>query len=360
MEWIVKNAVNVDVERQHLNKILKEIKSQVDNVSSQINVTSEGLGNVQNTLTTTITKIINNTLPASELATTVTLTGDVIGTSTKVPGQNAVTIQTTLSGSYVKEAPLDSYAYWRFQGQWQAVPAAVQAIGNLAGPGYLTITDEGSYNVRTITSGDVDRIVITNGDANTGDTVIDLALVPDSGTGTLQLTDFDAYGRKTGTAAATTDDLIEGTGNLYFTVERAQDSVGTILISSPEIDLIYNDSTPSISATLTTAVRDSLDLADSAVQSVVAGTNITIDNTDPQNPIISASGGGTGTVDTIVPGVGIDVDNTDPANPIVTAVGLNVPAFLADGTASEIPLNSVSEIPALLSNGTASNIPVIL
>ncbi len=32
--------------------------------------------------------------------------------------------------------------------------------------------------------------------------------------------------------------------------------------------------------------------ADSAVQSVVAGTNVTVDNTDPQNPVISATGGG--------------------------------------------------------------------
>jgi len=35
------------------------------------------------------------------------------------------------------------------------------------------------------------------------------------------------------------------------------------------------------------------------IESVVAGTNITIDNTDPLNPVISASGGGGGTTDTI-------------------------------------------------------------
>lgn len=35
--------------------------------------------------------------------------------------------------------------------------------------------------------------------------------------------------------------------------------------------------------------------ADSAVQSVVAGTNVTVDNTDPHNPVISATGGGVGT-----------------------------------------------------------------
>lgn len=35
----------------------------------------------------------------------------------------------------------------------------------------------------------------------------------------------------------------------------------------------------------------SLDKADSAVQSIVAGTNVTIDNTDPQNPVINATAG---------------------------------------------------------------------
>jgi hypothetical protein len=34
--------------------------------------------------------------------------------------------------------------------------------------------------------------------------------------------------------------------------------------------------------------------ADTAVQSVVAGTNVTVDNTDPKNPIVNASGGGGG------------------------------------------------------------------
>ena len=40
----------------------------------------------------------------------------------------------------------------------------------------------------------------------------------------------------------------------------------------------------------------SLALADSAVQSIVQGTGVTVDNTDPQNPIISATGGGSGDV----------------------------------------------------------------
>src|SRR5688572_3824385 len=49
------------------------------------------------------------------------------------------------------------------------------------------------------------------------------------------------------------------------------------------------------------------------VLSVVAGTNVTVDDTDPQNPIVSSTGGG-GTVASVT---GSSVDNTDPANPIV-------------------------------------------
>lgn len=54
----------------------------------------------------------------------------------------------------------------------------------------------------------------------TGIVGLALAPVPDSGTGTLQKTAFDSKGRKTGTAAATTDDLTEGATNLYLTAAR--------------------------------------------------------------------------------------------------------------------------------------------
>lgn len=33
---------------------------------------------------------------------------------------------------------------------------------------------------------------------------------------------------------------------------------------------------------------------DGVIQSIVAGTNVTVDDTDPANPIVSASGGGSG------------------------------------------------------------------
>lgn len=51
-------------------------------------------------------------------------------------------------------------------------------------------------------------------------------------------------------APATTDDLPEGVTNLYFTDERVQDAVGSILENTTSIDLDYNDGTNEITATL--------------------------------------------------------------------------------------------------------------
>lgn len=54
------------------------------------------------------------------------------------------------------------------------------------------------------------------------------------------------------------------------------------------------------------------------VQSVVAGDNVTIDNTDEQNPIVSANG----IVEEVIAGTGIAVDATDPAKPIISTSGV--------------------------------------
>ncbi len=53
------------------------------------------------------------------------------------------------------------------------------------------------------------------------------------------------------------------------------------------------------------------------LESVVAGTNVTIDNTDPDNPIVNASG----VLESVVAGTNVTVDNTDPSNPVISATG---------------------------------------
>jgi hypothetical protein len=66
------------------------------------------------------------------------------------------------------------------------------------------------------------------------------------------------------------------------------------------------------------------------VVTVQAGTGITVDNTDPENPVVSADI--SSAVLSVQPGVNVDVDSTDPLNPIVSAPGsttYNDPSTLA-------------------------------
>jgi hypothetical protein len=53
-------------------------------------------------------------------------------------------------------------------------------------------------------------------------------------------------------SAKTTDNLIEGSLNLYYTDERAQDTIGAILTDSATIDFTYNDATPSLTGVVKT------------------------------------------------------------------------------------------------------------
>lgn len=58
--------------------------------------------------------------------------------------------------------------------------------------------------------------------------------------------------------------------------------------------------------------------ADTAVQSVTAGTNVSVDNTDPRNPVVSASGAGATTLTGDVTGSGTGSFATTIANGAVT------------------------------------------
>jgi hypothetical protein len=61
---------------------------------------------------------------------------------------------------------------------------------------------------------------------------------------------------QTGAVVLDSDDISEGSTNLYHTDERAQDAVGTILTDSSSIDFTYNDGTPSITAVVLPAGVD--------------------------------------------------------------------------------------------------------
>lgn len=79
---------------------------------------------------------------------------------------------------------------------------------------------------------------------------------------------------------------------------------------------------------------DVSELGTPGIQSIVAGTNVTVDDSDPLNPIINASGGGSGTVESVT---GDGVDNTDPANPVIT----NIHSATALTDAASIDLTAI-------------------
>ncbi len=63
---------------------------------------------------------------------------------------------------------------------------------------------------------------------------------------------------------ADTDGLPEGVVNFYFTDERAQDAVGTILVDSSKVTLTYVDGTPSITANIVAGSLTNTDISASA------------------------------------------------------------------------------------------------
>lgn len=406
IDWNVKNANSRDVERQHLNKILADIRSTVDSLQKKTNAPQSDVHSVVGSMVEGNTERgINVSYNAAKKVLdfvitdfTISLTGDVSGTAS-VNSLGNVSIDTTIDGSFgIDEAPEDGLPYWRINGDWGYVGVALESLANMSGTGFTVIrsndnwitrefevvagelvvtnadgndgnpifgladvvdsntgtlqgiTVDGKGRVTGTTDGTItgtaNQIDVANGNAAAGPPTISLSNLADSGVGTFKLITRDAKGRLEGTADGDTDDVPEGTTNLYFTDERAQDSVGNILTDSADIDFTYTDTTPSVSAVLTPAIHASLGLADTAVQSVVAGTNITVDNTDPQNPIVSATGGGSGTVTSVA--VADAAGITWAGSPITTSgtftptLSANLQAWHGLATSSKLDSSAVS------------------
>jgi hypothetical protein len=85
------------------------------------------------------------------------------------------------------------------------------------------------------------RVVVTSGDAVAGLPVIDLAELGDTADGAalLKIT-RDTYGRITATAAATSDDLAEGSANLYHTDQRVYQALTQQIIAGENISIEHN------------------------------------------------------------------------------------------------------------------------
>lgn len=236
MEWKVKNALSRDVEREHLNKILKDIQSRYKELADKTSVSSS---------TPSPSPPVVSRTPV-----TITLTGDVTGSAT---GTGQVTIQTELADGLtgIGDAPDDGSVYWRGSQQWQEVPLALQFFYDLTGEGLLSINADGVLTPRAI-EGTTQQIAVADGDGVNANPVVSLADLPNSGTapGIVYRYTRDSKGRISGDQAATTTHLPEG-DNLYFTNARAS--------------------------------------AAAPIQNVLAGTGVTIDYTTPATPVINAS-----------------------------------------------------------------------
>jgi hypothetical protein len=148
---------------------------------------------------------------------------------------------------------------------WYAVSDALASSGNIAKSidaagvtsfDLVDLADSGTGTLQAVTfdakgrktgsraatiTGTAGRITVAHGDASDGLPTIDLATVLDAGGGALQKTAFDAYGRKTGTSAATTTDLAEG-GNLYYTDARVRATALTGLSTATATPVTATDS----------------------------------------------------------------------------------------------------------------------
>lgn len=97
------------------------------------------------------------------------------------------------------------------------------------------------------------------------------------------------------------------------------------------VDITVNPNIIEVNVTRTTGAG--------GIQSIVAGTNITVDDTDPLNPIVSATGGGG--VESVT---GATVDNTDPLNPVVNVPSLTQVLTVGDRVLESITANRDFEL----------------
>lgn len=186
IDWNVKNAINRDVERQHLNKILADIRAAVQSLEQKSGSTSltpstaTSIKDIVGQMVTSnsesgIAVTYNNIAKVLDFAVAnfmLTLAGDVTGSVTLSPGNNAimqVEIDPALIG--IGEAPLDNQPYWRQSGGWEMVPPNISALTETATSGIMVLDtadpEEPVWTSRTI-QGPM-SVVVTNGSGVAGD-----------------------------------------------------------------------------------------------------------------------------------------------------------------------------------------------
>ena len=125
----------------------------------------------------------------------------------------------------------------------------VVVVADIAARDALVIGDEDGE----VQEGDV-AIVLDNGDGDRQPFIYDGSVWQ-----SLDTTNFD-----TNFATKDTDDLDEGSTNLYHTAKRSQDAVGDILVDTGIVKLTYDDTTPEIEASIDIPAADAKGSADDA------------------------------------------------------------------------------------------------
>lgn len=163
MDWKVVNGLSRDVERQHLNKILADIRSTVSGLTSS----SSSPSTVTNTVVTRYA--VANFL--------LSLTGAVEGQA-QVTGLGDVTIETSVGDGIVEEAPGDNKFYWRWNGQWSQVPGSLAALSNLSNDGIVVFYEDSSSNDTRMTTREIEvatgELTVSNADGVSGNPLLGL------------------------------------------------------------------------------------------------------------------------------------------------------------------------------------------
>lgn len=253
MEWKVQNALNRDVERQHLNKILKEIEAAIHGSAAAPSAQE---------ITRIVERVVRTESPDALTSVTVNISGDVSGAgTTNTDGRVNINAVIDPSKLGIGDAPIDSSHYWRINGTWERVSDAVAGIQDITEPGIVVYRGDSPSFTSVMLEGVEGEIDVTNGDGQDLDTPVmevSLADVEVVEGGTLKTTEFDSKGRRIEEDEADTDDLPEGDNNLYHTDERAQEAVGSILQDSDDIHFDWDENLPGISASLSDQVWDAI------------------------------------------------------------------------------------------------------
>jgi hypothetical protein len=194
-----------------------------------------------------------------------TITANLTGTATNFSGSLSGEVTGTQSTTVLSNSAVISKVLTGFSsgaGTVSATDSLLVAIGKLDGndglralktgdtfTGTVVMDNQSAIRFREDSANGTEFVGIRAPDALAASYSVKLPNVQASGA----LTN-DGSGNLSWAAASlagfTTDDLAEGTTNLYFTDERAQDAVGNILSDSAKIDLTYSDVGNFISATI--------------------------------------------------------------------------------------------------------------